>query len=314
MISKLFFIIAIAIGASCAQNIDMKKVAHHYGWPSAVNGAGGDVNLAAAVYKDYDVVVWGAGIEDPSHGDNANAAAIIAHADMANTEVYGYVDATLPLVDIQTSIDNWYNIGVAGIFVDQFGYDFGVSRHKQNEIVWCIHEKGPGALKAYVNAWDPDHVFSSAVDATHNPDGDAPRLESGDICMLESYQIINGAYQTETDWRSRSNKVAGHLPSFSGVEIYAVTTNDASAFDQNKADYSYFSALADGFHGWGWGEENFGASGSSADSLPYRTRKEYYGTKYDGAFSNVGGSQYERQTNVGFHIDASTNTVTHLLN
>ena len=54
-----------------------KKLAIYYGWPSAVSGAGGNVTTAANVFKDYDQVVLGAGLEDGTHPDHTNTAAII---------------------------------------------------------------------------------------------------------------------------------------------------------------------------------------------------------------------------------------------
>jgi hypothetical protein len=202
------------------------SLAVYYGWPSAVNSAGGDTNAAVQVFKDYNAVVFGAGLEDPAHGDHANLVTILAHVDMAPVQTFGYIDATLPTEVVQSKIDLWATTGVKGIFFDQFGYDFGVSRQKQNQIVWCVHEKGDGSMPAFVNAWNPDDVFLSTVDATHNPTGDAPRLKAGDLYLLESYQIINGGFQTQNDWRVRSDKAVTGKASL-GVSLAAVTTTDA---------------------------------------------------------------------------------------
>lgn len=291
-----------------------KKLAFFYGWPSAVNSAGGNVATAAGVYKDYDQVVLGAGLEDPGHPDHANTVSIIAHPDMASTEVFGYIDATLSLNVIQGKIDQWHAMGVAGIFMDQFGYDFGVGRVKQREIVWCIHEKAAG-LKAFVNAWNVDHAFSPAIDATHNPDGLETRLQAGDIYLAESFAIMNGAYDDADgdsnnikDFQDKADKMVAYRTTY-GTEMAAVTTNDASAFDQNKADYSYLLAVVNEFDSWGWGEENFS---SVSASLPFRARASYDGTKFTGAVVKAGGV-IERDTNVGISINTSTHTVSNLL-
>lgn len=293
--------------------MSIKSVAHYYGYPSAVNGAAGDVPTAAAVFGAYDVVVFGQGIEDSSHPDHTNTVNIIADSAMSNTEVFGYIDTVQEIDDIQEKIDNWYTMGVKGIFLDKFGYDFGNTRDHQNACVWSIHEKGANTLKAYVNAWNPDDVFSSALDPTHNPNALAPRIESGDIYLLESYQIVQGNYQTQADWRSRSDKVIGYRSSFPGVETYGLTTYDSSAFDQSKADYSYNSALLDALEGWGWGEEFFSASGSMADQLPFRSRNAVSnGTKNIGSII-VSGNTVEVQQNLGITIDTSAHTVANLL-
>lgn len=293
-----------------------KKLAVYYGWPSAVNGAGGDVNAAAAVFKDYDQVIFGAGLEDSSHGDHVNTQSIINHVDMASTEVYGYVDATLTLNDAQTKIDNWYAMGVAGIFLDQFGYDFNVSRVKQRELVWCIHEKGAG-LKAFVNAWNVDDAFSSAVVAVHNPDGLDTRLGSDDTYLAESFAILNGAYDdndTDTndikDFQDKATKMVNYRTTY-GTSLAAVTTTDASPFDQAKADYSYLLAVMNEFDSWGWGEEFFSASSAS---LPFVTRASYDGSKFTGAIiiDTVNGI-IERDTNVGISVDTVNHTVSNVL-
>lgn len=298
-----------------------KKLAIYYGWPSAVNSSGGNPNLAAVVFKDYDLVVFGQGLENPSHGDHANTVAIINHPDMANTEVYGYIDATLAIDDIQDKIELWGEMGVSGIFLDQFGYDFNVSREKQRAIVWSVHHLYSGAdrLKAFVNAWNPDDAFSPAVNAIHNPLGKSTRLNENDWYLAESFAIKNGAYDDEDhngngikDWQDKAFKLTGpggYRDTY-GTKIAAITTNDSSPYDQNKADYSYYASVANTFNAWGWGEEFFSASSAS---LPFRPRPPVLGTYFTGAITYVAGV-LERQTNIGIHIDTNTHTTNTLLN
>lgn len=285
-----------------------QKLAIYYGWPSAVNGAGGVVNTAVQTFKEYDLVVFGAGLEDPSHGDHANTTAIINHVDMANTKVFGYIDAVLPLNDVQGKIDAWHAMGVCGIFLDQFGYDFGVDRVKQRELVWCIHEKDN--LKAFVNAWNVDDVFDNAVNPTYNPNGLDTRLGAGDYYLAESFAIMNGQYDdTDSDsngikdFQDKAQKMVDYRNTH-GVLMTACTTADSSAFDQDKADYSYFSALANEFDAWCWGEEFFSASSAL---LPMVTRKQYVGDKFTGPLVNDNGV-ITRQTNVGIEIDTVNHT------
>lgn len=284
--------------------IDSKKLAIFYAWPSTINGAP-DIPTAVSHYQNYDMVVFGAGIEDPSHPDHTNTQTIINDPGMTSVAVYGYIDATIGYGSIFLAVDRWISMGVAGIFFDQFGYDFNVSRDRQNCLVEYVRFKGK---HSFVNAWDPDDVFSSAVDANNNPQGIAASIDGNDWYLAESYQIINGAYQSETDWRTKSDKMISYRSTF-GTYMAAITTYDNSAFDQNKADYSYYSAILDDLDSWGWGEEFFSAGNSQ---LPFRTRKIYYGTKYTGSITQ-NGSIYERDTNVGIHVDTTAHTVTHLL-
>ena len=287
-----------------------KKLAIYYGYPSGVNGTFG-VNAAANVFKDYDLVVFGAGLEDTSHPDYENTKNIIAHVDLTNTKVFGYIDATLPLDTIQGKIDQWAATGVKGIFLDQFGYDFGVSRTKQREILWCIHEKGSGNLLAFVNAWNPDDVFGSANDATFNPSGLSPNIKPSDIYLAESFAIKNGAFDDDDlntngikDWQDKANKLVAYRSTF-GTKIAAIATTGSIPFDQNKADYSYFASILNKFNYWGWGEEFFSAS---SGSLPFVTRKPFLGTEFKGDII-VNNGKYQRRTNAGISLDTTNHTV-----
>lgn len=290
-----------------------KKLAVFYGWPSGVN-ATFSVPGAVNVFKDYELVVFGAGLEDPSHGDHANTVAIINDPLMVNTQVFGYIDATLPLDTVQNKIDLWYFMGVSGIFYDQFGFDYGLTREKQRELVWSVHEKGDNTLKCFVNAWVVDDAFSPDVHV-NNPNGLATRLDSRDIYLAESFAIINSAYDDADsdsngikDWQDKAAKMVSYKSTY-GTEMAAVTTSDASPFDQAKADYSYFASTLNGFDYWGYGEDLFS---SVSAQLPFRTRKSFYGNKFDGAVS-INGNVYERRTNVGIHLNTSSHSVDVLL-
>src|SRR5579885_2427166 len=152
-----------------------KKLAIYYGYPSAINNANGNISQAVATFNQYDMVVFGATLEQNSHPDHNNTIAIINDPSMANTICFGYINSTDSLDIIQGQIDAWQSMGVKGIFCDQFGYDFGVTREKQRELVWCIQNKSFG-LKAFVNAFNVDDAFSAAVDPTFNPNGLPTRL------------------------------------------------------------------------------------------------------------------------------------------
>ena len=84
-----------------------QKLAIYYGWPSSVN-ATYTVPGAIAVFDDYDLVVFGAGLEDPTHGDHQNTKDII---DGTTANVFGYVDATLSQSTIQSKVDQWAMMG-----------------------------------------------------------------------------------------------------------------------------------------------------------------------------------------------------------
>ncbi|AUL78466.3 hypothetical protein QJ856_gp0351 [Tupanvirus deep ocean] len=291
-----------------------KKLAIYYGYPSSVN-ATYTVSGAAAVFSAYDMVVFGEGLENETHPDHINTINIIADPTMANTEVYGYIDATIDLSIIQDRIDKWYAMGVKGIFCDRFGYDFGVTREKQRQIVWSIHEKANNRLKAFVNAFNPDDAFSPNIDATYNPDGLPTRLNNRDWYLAESFAVIDGAYDDNDldangikDWQDKALKMSNYRSIYK-TKMAAVATQGNLPFDQNKADYSYFAAVLNKFDAWAWGEENYS---SLSAQLPFRERKSLIGTQFSSQVL-INNDVYQRRTNVGIHIDTVNHTVDVLL-
>jgi hypothetical protein len=213
-------------------------------------------------------------LQDPSHPDHARTAAIIAalSAHAAPTSVHGYVTlgvrgANLPLDEIRRRVTAWKSLGVAGIFLDEAGYDYAVTRNRQNEVVRAVHDAG---LRAFVNAWNPDDVFGTEVNAVTNPSGAAPLLGPADTYLLESFQIVQGTYGAAGGWTARSSRAAAYRRQY-GTRIAAITTVSPSdpEFDQSKFDYAWYSCRLYGFDAFGWGEPYFSAPDSR---LPYRTR------------------------------------------
>jgi len=294
-------------------SITPKKLAIYYSYPSLVNGASGNISTAVDVFSQYDLLVFGDGLQDPSHPDYSNTVAIVNHAGMTNTTIFGYIDSTLTLDAIQGKIDQWYVAGVKGIFLDKFGYDFGLTRQKQREITWCVQNKGSG-LKVFVNAWNPDDVFSPTTNAS-NPSGLPTRLGSNDWYLAESFAVINGAYDDNDtdsngikDFQDKAVKMKNYNTTY-GTKMAAIATLGSATFTQNLADYSYFSAVLNGLDAWGFGEEFFSAVSAQ---LPFRTRATFYGTKFTAPITTAGGI-LEHQTNIGIHIDTNAHTVDILL-
>lgn len=283
-----------------------KKLAIYYGWPSSVN-ATYTVAGAAAVFKDYDIVIFGAGLEDSGHGDHQNTIDIIAHQDMANTDVYGYITTSSTQASNETKIDNWALMGVKGIFCDEYGYDYGNSRTKQNDLVDYIHSKN---LVAFVNAWNPDDAFSSDMVPVYNPNPKkSTKLNSNDWYLAESYQIINGNYQNASDWKTKADKMASYRGSL-GTKMATITTTDGSAYSEDKFFYSAYSCSMYGFDACGWGEQWYSASSAS---LPFRTRPTLLGTVTDGSIENPSSGVYQRNTNVGLKLDTVNHTYSTIL-
>lgn len=299
-------------------SITPKHLAIYYGYPSLVNGANGNIQAAISTFSAYDIVVFGDGLESQTHPDNANTVAIITGLNSAKTQVFGYINSTLPLDTIQTNIDLWATMGVAGIFCDQFGYDYSVTRATQREIVWCAHARlstSNSPLKAFVNASNVDDVFSPAVNPTMNPNGLITRLGPDDLYLAESFAVNNGLFDdTDTnnngikDFEDKAIKMASYRVTYS-TKMAAVATAGNIAFAQNLADYSYFAAVANAFDYWGWGEQYYSASSTS---LPFRTRATLYGTAFTNSISNNAGI-IQIRTNIGIYVDTNAHTVSTIL-
>ncbi len=161
-------------------------------------------------------------------------------------------------------------MGVHGVFLDEAGYDFGVTRVRQNAIVDYIHGRG---LRAFVNAYNPDDVFSGdrvvLPNGGGNPGGESGRLGPGDAFLLESFQVKNGAYEEASAWMARTARAVRYRAE-TGADLFAVTTtSDRRPFSTAQFEYAWWSALLWSLDGFGWGEASFGSANSL---LPWHPR------------------------------------------
>lgn len=178
----------------------MEKVLLFYGYPNAISGVW-DVESAVNIYKTYDVVILGDTYQNPEHTAYEDTVAIIRRlAEVApNVRVVGYVpigldasweDSNLPMDELKLRVDQWSSIGAHGIFLDEFGYDYSVTRARQNEIVNYCHDLGKFV---FANSWSFEYCFSSnpmeiswMPDFYPNPEGLAPVLNENDYYLCEN--------------------------------------------------------------------------------------------------------------------------------
>jgi hypothetical protein len=188
-------IFALVIGSLAQTDIVPKRLAFYYGFPSAVNGAGGNLDRAIDAFNKFDLLVFGDTIEFPqfksvagqvadfgcsqnSHYDHDNTQLIINRLQTpgGHTQVYGYVSVggentyrrctadgpPVPLTvgQIEARIDMWASMNVTGIFFDEAEYGFGSSRPLQNAAVEYAHTK---SLRAFINGYSPHDVFGTEV-------------------------------------------------------------------------------------------------------------------------------------------------------
>jgi hypothetical protein len=240
------------------------------GWPSHINRAT-TVAEAAADFGRYDFVVLGGGIEDPSHPDHARTKAVLAHPAMAGTRVFGYVNlgvtnGELTLAEVRRRVDLWQAVGADGIQLDAIGYDWGVTRARQNAAIEYVHSLG---MPVVANGWFADDVFGDDVDPTYNPSGTPTLLGASDFYMSESYYVRLGEYQNYADWYPKAEKIAAYQAQL-GFSVLSVTTNNsADVFSSELFGAAWNAAAEYGHVAIGWGEYLFSADDNQA---PYRPR------------------------------------------
>lgn len=189
-----------------------KKMILQYGYPIAINDLW-DVNKAAAVYAMYDIVVIGDEYEKTAHEAHADTVLIIERLKELKTdvEVFGYVaiggelGANLDTAEIQLRIDEWLATGATGIFLDEFGYDYLVTRERQNMAVDYAHSKG---MNVIANSWNIDWVFNNDdgyiewEEFYGNPNLVAPSINSNDYYLFENlFYYYESGQKASDQWR-----------------------------------------------------------------------------------------------------------------
>lgn len=250
-----------------------KTLLFYYGYLNSFNSAinGWNNESVAMDMAKYDVCVFGDGMQNPTHPDYANAQIILARLKALKPElkIYGYVTANQTQGDIETKTNQWDTLHVDGIFIDEAGYDYGVTRDELNLII--VHVRSQTyANKCFVNAWNMDHVIgivddSSYPNATYNPSLHASLLDSRDIYLLESFSVNtdfyagNNGYATKSDVLLRGNKAVSYSNSF-GIQIATLgIIDDASASGKMLSNFAYHSSILFGFDYEGTSSAFYGA-------------------------------------------------------
>jgi len=303
---------ATPLPAASAQGIRPGSLLVYYGYPTSINMSF-SVPAAAGEFGRYDHVVWGDGLDSPAHPDHANAVAILAHSDMAATRVYGQVDLgvstqNLPMAEVEARIARWDAMGVEGVMLDNFGYDFGTGRARQNAAVDYAHAQG---LAVIANAFRPEDAFGSDVDAVHNPGGTPAHLGPADGYLYESHAVRLDTYEDAAVWQAKADALEAYRASF-GFKVLSITstaTDDVGAYDEPHFFYAWYAALLYGHEATGWGEYGYSASGSSNGLAPFRTRPTLDpGSAFIGGVTH-NGSLHLRRTDLGrIEIDSAAHT------
>lgn len=228
----------------------MDNMLIYYGWLNSFNSATNawDNDLVAAdMGSNYDILVFGDGVADPSHTDFANSQYIInkIKTDHPAVKIFGYVSANQALVDFQAKASQWDTLKADGIFMDEMGYDFGLTRQKQNDEILFVKQMNY-ATTVFANAWEIRHVLGTWDDpafpnATHNPTSTQSLMDSSDWFLLESFvwnQSISAYWslEHEIDRIDKSRLIKASYP----VNLASASIiDDLDPLGQEKFDRLY---------------------------------------------------------------------------
>lgn len=293
----LIFLLTLSASAQPTQ-VNGQSMGHrlliYYGIPLGVN-ATWDTNKAAAVFAKYDVIVFGEGLEEKKHTFHVSTKEIIPliREGNPNVKIYGYVDLDVKKINYPNEVlfdktDKWKSMGADGIFLDDAGYDFLVSRERLNTIIKYIHDQ---ELSAFVNAWKPDDVMGNAVDEKFNPKGEKTLMDERDIYLLEDLleptdiSDPNSKSAFSPNFRQKMDKSLTYRQTLD-VKLMAISDIDFDQYSENavrkffrmtEAASSIFSLDA-----YGVAPKEYSSSKSGRDiarSFPYISNYMNYYTK-----------------------------------
>jgi len=254
----------------------------YYGWVSSFNYPTNQwsVEAVAQDMSRYGIIVLGNGVADPQHGDYTNAMWVIDRVQALNPAcmIFGYATLDQDLALFQADVDEWAAAGVTGIFGDEAGYDFGVTRDQFNARVDDAHSHG---LLVMANAWYPQHVIGTYnniggyPNSTYNPQKRASSLTSNDYLYLESLAVntlaytSTGGYEPCAQWTARKSAIETIRASFSINFVGGCVISNSASNGQVLFDFAWASAIMLQLEAMGSSDDYYG-SGSAI--VPFRTR------------------------------------------
>lgn len=250
----------------------MKNLLIYYGWLSSFNSAenGWNCEKVAQDIAKYGLVVLGDGLQESSHGDYSNTCTVIARVKALNPNclIFGYVTTNQSYNDFKRKTDEWNDLEVNGIFMDESGYDYGKDRDEFNDRVDYIHSKASAKL-CFVNAWKPEHILSndsadndvSYANSTYNPEMVGSNLFEDDWYLLESFGITaSGGYESATQWKARGEKAKTYNIKIAGCSIISDSDNNG----QDKFDFGYIASSMFYIDAYGTSDISYGASSAKS--------------------------------------------------
>lgn len=236
-----------AVLAGPPGKLKLELIAFAYGSLTNINNKNSPEHSIKVLGKFPYLVCAGPGKLSPE-------ARAVAEAIKGQVKIFGYVNmGEKPLISLnqlKKEIEDIAGSGWYGVFIDQFGYDFGETRARQNAIVDFAHAKG---LKCFVNAWFIDEALGNNVDPRANPRGEPSHLKEGDWYLLESFLMSNSGYRGNVDEMLEKYWKAQRYQESLGIKIACLSyKRDEAPWEKALADISlsYLMALSFGFNGW----------------------------------------------------------------
>jgi hypothetical protein len=190
-------------------------------------------------------------------------------------------------------------MGVRGIFFDEAGYDFGVTRARQNAAVSAAHARG---LRVCLNAHHPSDLFGDDAVPLNamgggNPQGLPPMLSEPDAVLLESFGVREGVPEPPGAVERRMREALEGRRRY-GTALYAVATAGTNLCDRALAAYGWWVASVFGLDAYGWGTPHYGAKLSE---LPWVQRPAEESLLGGWSIGEVctDGAQWSRRTSLG---------------
>lgn len=240
----------------------LQKLAIYYGYPSLVNDSRGDPGKAAKIFSQFSHVILGGRLENegeilqPKHPDHDPTKKIIQAA--AGTEFFGYVNLGVTntpepcaIGEIGGRVRAWKEMGVAGIFLDAAGFEYGVTRERQNASVKMTHEL---SLKAFVNSHHPEDAFSDKRVPLNalgggNLEGLKAAVEPGDLYLFESFVISGGLYQDPAFTREKLLTLFPFKRAFRLRTFGVATFNSIGQTTEDHFKHLFYCAILADFDG-----------------------------------------------------------------
>ncbi len=224
-VAYLLLLLLLLLPLQCAPGDQgVKKLLIYYGYPSIFNGSS-SLREASELFNKYDIVILGDDLVDPSHEEHEATRRIVK---LSKAEFYGYVDAMQPIERVCSYVRAWAEMGVSGILLDDFGFDYlepmlgsrEAARIHQLKAMECVRRNG---LKVAMNFWFPEDVFEEVAGVQLDLRGVSVMVEHAIYGFGEKNEEYIDHFKSMLSYASRS-----------GVKLWCLTSTSAGSAHENR--------------------------------------------------------------------------------